>query len=239
MSPRAQTITVMSEAFEDGAAIPKRYACDGEDVSLPLRCTGVPEAMAELARIADDPDAPGGYLRALGALRCPGRRDRAGGEDGPGRCRGGRQRLRSERVGRAMPAAGPRDAPLRLPHLCPLEGARAARGSDRGTGPGRHPGVGGRGGNPHGTLRPLMLHGAARNRVGLEAARLEYGSTSQTRRFDSLVTLFWRRDMGQSLLGPRTRLPFGDPYAGPCSRLLAAVGDRRSDPPSLRHGWSP
>ena len=30
-----------------------------------------------------------------------------------------------------------------------------------------------------------------------------------------------------------------DPYAGPCSRVLAAVGDRRSDPPSLRHGWSP
>jgi len=44
MSPRAQTIAVTSEAFEDGAAIPKRYACDGEDVSPPLRWTGVPKA---------------------------------------------------------------------------------------------------------------------------------------------------------------------------------------------------
>jgi hypothetical protein len=30
----------------------------------------------------------------------------------------------------------------------------------------------------------------------------------------------------------------GNPYVGPCGPLLAAVGDRRSDPPSLRHGWS-
>ncbi|HZL06758.1 MAG TPA: PAS domain S-box protein, partial [Coriobacteriia bacterium] len=36
------------------------------------------------------------------------------------------------------------------------------------------------------------------------------------------------------------RCPARESLCGrPCSRLLAAVGDRRSDPPSLRHGWSP
>src|SRR5574340_1252547 len=52
------TITLTSTAFADGAAIPKRYARAGEDVSPPLAWTDVPAGAKELALICEDPDAP-------------------------------------------------------------------------------------------------------------------------------------------------------------------------------------
>src|SRR5919198_814018 len=54
------TITVTSPDFADGAAIPKRFTCDGANVSPALRWSGVPAGTAELALVVDDPDAPGG-----------------------------------------------------------------------------------------------------------------------------------------------------------------------------------
>jgi Raf kinase inhibitor-like YbhB/YbcL family protein len=53
-------ITVRSTAFAEGAAIPQRFSCDGEDVSPPLAWSGVPRDAVELALVVDDPDAPGG-----------------------------------------------------------------------------------------------------------------------------------------------------------------------------------
>ena len=47
-----------SSAFENGAEIPARYTCSGEDVSVPLNWEGVPEAARSLVLIVDDPDAP-------------------------------------------------------------------------------------------------------------------------------------------------------------------------------------
>lgn len=38
--------------------IPRRYACDGEDISPPLAWTGIPEGTKTIALIGDDPDAP-------------------------------------------------------------------------------------------------------------------------------------------------------------------------------------
>ncbi len=52
------TITITSEAFQSGAAIPKRFTSDGEDRSPPLAWSGVPGGAKELALICDDPDAP-------------------------------------------------------------------------------------------------------------------------------------------------------------------------------------
>ena len=56
----ALTIQVSSSAFTEGAPIRARYTCDGDNVSPPLKWTGVPEGARSLALIADDPDAPGG-----------------------------------------------------------------------------------------------------------------------------------------------------------------------------------
>ena len=53
-------IKITSTAFDEGGMIPRRYTCDGEDVSPPLAWTGVPEGTKSLALICDDPDAPVG-----------------------------------------------------------------------------------------------------------------------------------------------------------------------------------
>jgi len=51
-------LTISSPTFENGAEIPKRYTCDGEDVSPELRFGGVPQGAKGLALIVHDPDAP-------------------------------------------------------------------------------------------------------------------------------------------------------------------------------------
>jgi len=49
-----------SPAFEQGEAIPRRYTCEGEDLSPPLHWTVPPAATKSFVIIADDPDAPAG-----------------------------------------------------------------------------------------------------------------------------------------------------------------------------------
>jgi Raf kinase inhibitor-like YbhB/YbcL family protein len=56
MPVRALALT--SAAFADGSAIPKRYTCEGQDVSPPLAWSGVPAGTGSLVLIVDDPDAP-------------------------------------------------------------------------------------------------------------------------------------------------------------------------------------
>jgi hypothetical protein len=48
-----------SPAFAAGADIPRKYTCDGEDVSPPLEWSGAPDDAPALALIVDDPDARG------------------------------------------------------------------------------------------------------------------------------------------------------------------------------------
>ena len=49
-----------SRAFANGEAIPRRFTCDGKNVSPPLAWSGAPAATQSFALIVDDPDAPGG-----------------------------------------------------------------------------------------------------------------------------------------------------------------------------------
>jgi Raf kinase inhibitor-like YbhB/YbcL family protein len=51
---------ITSPAFADGAVIPVRYTCDGEDRSPRLTWTGAPEGTRSFVLIMDDPDAPRG-----------------------------------------------------------------------------------------------------------------------------------------------------------------------------------
>ena len=49
-----------STAFKAGGAIPSQYTCDGQDISPPLRWSGVPAGAKELVLVIRDPDAPTG-----------------------------------------------------------------------------------------------------------------------------------------------------------------------------------
>lgn len=51
-------LTIRSPAFADGAEIPARHTCEGEDLSPPLAWSGVPPGARSLALVVDDPDAP-------------------------------------------------------------------------------------------------------------------------------------------------------------------------------------
>jgi Raf kinase inhibitor-like YbhB/YbcL family protein len=51
-------LRIWSPAFGEGEPIPAKYSADGEDVSPPLRWSGLPEGTRQLALICHDPDAP-------------------------------------------------------------------------------------------------------------------------------------------------------------------------------------
>ncbi len=53
------SITIKSSAFNEGEPIPKKFTCDGEDISPELSWDGTPEGTKTFALINDDPDAPG------------------------------------------------------------------------------------------------------------------------------------------------------------------------------------
>jgi Raf kinase inhibitor-like YbhB/YbcL family protein len=51
------TLRVTSTAFDDGATIPRRFTCDGANISPPLAFTQHPKGARELALVVYDPDA--------------------------------------------------------------------------------------------------------------------------------------------------------------------------------------
>ncbi|MGF1466915.1 MAG: YbhB/YbcL family Raf kinase inhibitor-like protein [Sandaracinaceae bacterium] len=64
-NPAPATLHVLSPAFDDGGAIPQRYAfqgfgCTGDNASLPLAWENVPEGTESFAVVVHDPDAPTG-----------------------------------------------------------------------------------------------------------------------------------------------------------------------------------
>ena len=51
-------LLLTSSAFVHNGAIPKKYTCEGADISVPLAWTNLPAKTKSLALIVDDPDAP-------------------------------------------------------------------------------------------------------------------------------------------------------------------------------------
>ena len=49
---------LMSPAFNNGEALPKKYTCDDKNVNPPLRWESAPAGTKSFALIMDDPDAP-------------------------------------------------------------------------------------------------------------------------------------------------------------------------------------
>ncbi|WP_069808043.1 YbhB/YbcL family Raf kinase inhibitor-like protein [Vulcanisaeta thermophila] len=56
------SFTLISPAFKYGERIPRKYTCDGEDVSPPLQWSGTPQGTKSLVLIMEDPDAPIGLF---------------------------------------------------------------------------------------------------------------------------------------------------------------------------------
>src|SRR5215470_8595785 len=54
------SFALTSGAFAANGPIPKRYTCDGENISPPLAWRDTPGKTAAFALIMDDPDAPSG-----------------------------------------------------------------------------------------------------------------------------------------------------------------------------------
>jgi Raf kinase inhibitor-like YbhB/YbcL family protein len=56
----AMPFALKTTAFSAGESIPKKYTCDGSDLSPALTWANAPAGTQSLALIADDPDAPVG-----------------------------------------------------------------------------------------------------------------------------------------------------------------------------------
>jgi Raf kinase inhibitor-like YbhB/YbcL family protein len=55
----SQNMKIRSFSFEDNQSIPKKYTCDGENISPSFQITDIPKETKSLLFIVDDPDALG------------------------------------------------------------------------------------------------------------------------------------------------------------------------------------
>jgi Raf kinase inhibitor-like YbhB/YbcL family protein len=65
---------LQSSAFGDGTAIPRRFTCDGEDLSPPLDWSGAPAGTRSFVLLCEDPDAPRGVWHHWAAYDIPAHR---------------------------------------------------------------------------------------------------------------------------------------------------------------------
>ncbi len=93
-APTITSFVLTSNAFVEGAAIPKKFSCDGENVSPELKWNGAPVNTHSFALIMDDPDAPFGTFTHWVAFDLPASQNEIaegaknvgrGGQNGGGR----------------------------------------------------------------------------------------------------------------------------------------------------------
>jgi len=60
-----------SSAFADGSVIPRRFTCDGDNLSPPLQWSGAPAGTRSFVLLCDDPDAPSGTWHHWAAYDIP------------------------------------------------------------------------------------------------------------------------------------------------------------------------
>ena len=60
-----------SSAFSNGSPSPRRFTCDGEDLSPPLHWEAAPPATRSFVLLCDDPDAPAGTWHHWAAYDIP------------------------------------------------------------------------------------------------------------------------------------------------------------------------
>jgi len=60
-----------SSGFGNGTTIPRRFTCDGQDVSPPLAWTNPPTGTRSFVLLCNDPDAPGGTWHHWAAYDIP------------------------------------------------------------------------------------------------------------------------------------------------------------------------
>ena len=58
--PWREPMELRSSGFGNGTAIPRRFTCDGEDLSPPLAWANAPQGTRSFVVLCDDPDAPAG-----------------------------------------------------------------------------------------------------------------------------------------------------------------------------------
>ena len=64
-------LTLKSPAFRAGGNIPRKYTCDGENISPPFEWSGVPANARSLLLVCDDADASDGVFQHWTAYNIP------------------------------------------------------------------------------------------------------------------------------------------------------------------------
>jgi Raf kinase inhibitor-like YbhB/YbcL family protein len=72
-------LSLTSDAFKNGEAVPVEYSCDGAGSAPRLRWSDPPAGTKSFALVIDDPDAPGGTFRHWGVFDIPATAREIGG----------------------------------------------------------------------------------------------------------------------------------------------------------------
>jgi Raf kinase inhibitor-like YbhB/YbcL family protein len=77
-------LTITSDDFQDGQAIPARFTCDGANETPALTWSDPPQGTKSFALVIDDPDAPSGTFRHWGVFDIPASARSIGGRQSAG-----------------------------------------------------------------------------------------------------------------------------------------------------------